>query len=205
MISAVIFDLDGVIVDSNKAIFETYKQTARIIGEKEPESEQIRALLGQPSSINLKHLFGNNSEARVTYNEVVKRTHADLPFLPYVRAELRKIKIPKAIVTSKRKDNAEAVLRDLKELFETIITPEQTKQQKPHPEPLLLACTQLDITPENVAYVGDTIRDCETALNAGTKFIGFVHDGATSEEFKKAGANIQIRSFKELGQIILGM
>ncbi|MEE8115314.1 MAG: HAD hydrolase-like protein [Nitrososphaerales archaeon] len=58
IIAAIVFDLDGVIVDSNQAIFATYQQTARIIGERVPSNEEVRRLLGQPSSINLKVLFG---------------------------------------------------------------------------------------------------------------------------------------------------
>ena len=39
IVAAIVFDLDGVIVDSNQAIFATYQQTARIIGVRVPSNE----------------------------------------------------------------------------------------------------------------------------------------------------------------------
>ncbi len=202
IIAAMVFDLDGVIVDSNQAIFATYQQTARIIGERVPSNEDVRKLLGQPSSINLKLLFGDNPQARPTYDQVNPKTHANLPFLPHIRDVLKQMEVSKAIVTSKRLDHALEVLRDLRQFFSVIITPEQTTKQKPNPEPLLLACQKLNVDVQNVVYVGDTIRDYETARNAGARFIGFVHDGATSEEFRKAGAQNTVTELNALPDLL---
>ena len=201
-IAAVIFDLDGVIVDSNQAIFDTYRQTAELIGERVPSREEIRKLLGQPSSINLNLLFGDNPHARSTYDRVNPRTHANLPFLPEIEDVLSRLEISKAIVTSKRLDHALQVLRDLKRFFPVIITPEQTMKQKPNPEPLLLACRKLNVDVQHALYVGDTVRDYETARNAGAKFIGFVHDGATAEEFQIAGAKKTLSELRDLPELV---
>lgn len=202
IVAAVVFDLDGVIVDSNQAIFATYRQTARIIGERVPSNEEVRKLLGQPSSINLQLLFGDNPKARLAYDQVNPKTHANLPFLPHIRAVLKEIEVSKAIVTSKRLDHALEVLRDLREFFSVIITPEQTTRQKPNPEPLLLACRELKVDVQDIVYVGDTVRDYETARNAGAPFIGFVHDGATYEEFHRAGALNTVTELDELPDLV---
>ncbi len=202
IVAAIVFDLDGVIVDSNQAIFATYQQTARIIGERVPSNEEVRRLLGQPSSINLKVLFGENPKARQIYDQVNPKTHANLPFLPHIRDVLKQMKVSKAIVTSKRLDHALEVLRDLREFFSVIITPEQTIRQKPDPEPLLLACRELKVDVQEIVYVGDTVRDYETARNAGARFIGFVHDGATSEEFREAGAQNTVAELNDLPDLL---
>ncbi len=201
-IEAVIFDLDGVIVDSNHAIFETYQQTARELGETIPTDEDIRKLLGQPSAINLKLLFGNNPLARPTYDKVNPITHANLTFLPHIRDVLNGLELSKGIVTSKRLDHALDVLQDLRQFFSVIITPEQTTRQKPNPEPLLLACEKLGVSVRKSVYVGDTVRDYQTAQNAGAAFIGFVHDGATSEEFHNAGATNTVTELSDLPEIV---
>ena len=74
MLKAVLFDLDGTIIDSNNAIFETYTQVAKRLGVEPPDIEVLRGLLGQPSNLNLPILFGDNKDARPIYNEVVIKT-----------------------------------------------------------------------------------------------------------------------------------
>ena len=71
MLKAVLFDLDGTIIDSNNAIFQTYMQVAIRLGVEPPDIEVLRGLLGQPSHLNLPLLFGDNKDARPIYNEVV--------------------------------------------------------------------------------------------------------------------------------------
>ena len=57
MLKAVLFDLDGTIIDSNNAIFQTYMQVAIKLGVEPPDIEVLRGLLGQPSHLNLPLLF----------------------------------------------------------------------------------------------------------------------------------------------------
>ena len=202
MIKAALFDLDGTLIDSNQAIFQTYIEVSKRLGEKEPSIDILRSLLGQPSHINLEYLFGQNEQARPIYNEVVKKTHENLNFLPFVKETLKEISIPKGIVTSKRSENALEVLKELKDFFTVIITPEQTIKQKPNPEPIYLACEKLSIKPEESVYIGDTVRDYQTALNSGTKFIALIDKGSTAEQFSEAGAKNQVISFKHIPNMI---
>ena len=153
MLKAVLFDLDGTIIDSNNAIFETYTQVAKRLGVETPDIEVLRGLLGQPSNLNLPILFGENKDARPIYNEVVIKTHENLPTLPHVKETLEKIDLPMGIVTSKRKANAIEVLGELYEKFDVLVTPEQTVKQKPDPEPMHLACKKLSVKPEECVYI----------------------------------------------------
>ena len=191
MLKAVLFDLDGTIIDSNNAIFETYTQVAKRLGVAPPDIEVLRGLLGQPSNLNLPILFGDNKDARPIYNEVVIKTHENLPTLPHVKETLEKIELPMGIVTSKRKANAIEVLGELYEKFDVLITPEQTVKQKPDPEPIHLACKKLSVKPEECVYIGDTVRDYKTAMNSGTEFIALIDKGSTAEQFNELGAKNQ--------------
>ena len=140
--------------------------------------------------------------ARTIYNEVVKKTHENLPTLPYVIETLDKIDMPMGIVTSKRKENALEILGELIEFFTILITPEQTIKQKPNPEPIYLACKKLSIKPEESVYIGDTIRDYQTALNSGTEFIALIDKGSTSKQFDEIGAKNQVISFNLIPDMI---
>jgi pyrophosphatase PpaX len=202
MIRAVIFDVDGVILDSTQAIFTNFQETARRLGVRVPADNEIRQLLGQPSSINLRIIFGDNPEARKIYDEVNKVTHSNLQLVPNAETALKQVKLKKAIVTSKRLPSLNDQLRDYLNYFDAVITPEDTVKQKPDPEPLLLACKRLGFPPRDVIYIGDALRDLETSRNAGIAFIAFVYTGATRDEFKKAGAKTIIDSLLDLNEII---
>ena len=202
MLKAVLFDLDGTIIDSNNAIFETYTQVAKRLGVEPPDIEVLRGLLGQPSNLNLPILFGENKDARPIYNEVVIKTHENLPTLPHVKETLEKIDLPMGIVTSKRKANAIEVLGELYEKFDVLVTPEQTVKQKPDPEPMHLACKKLSVKPEECVYIGDTVRDYKTARNSGTEFIALIDKGSTAEQFNEIGAKNQVTSFDMIPDMI---
>ena len=202
MLKAVLFDLDGTIIDSNNAIFETYTQVAKRLGVEPPDIEVLRGLLGQPSNLNLPILFGENKDARPIYNEVVIKTHENLPTLPHVKETLEKIDLPMGIVTSKRKANAIEVLGELYEKFDVLVTPEQTVKQKPDPEPMHLACKKLSVKPEECVYIGDTVRDYKTARNSGTEFIALIDKGSTAEQFNEIGAKNQVTAFDMIPDMI---
>jgi len=202
MLKAVLFDLDGTIIDSNNAIFETYTQVAKRLGVEPPDIEVLRGLLGQPSNLNLPILFGENKDARPIYNEVVIKTHENLPTLPRVKETLEKIDLPMGIVTSKRKANAIEVLGELYEKFDVLVTPEQTVKQKPDPEPMHLACKKLSVKPEECVYIGDTVRDYKTARNSGTEFIALIDKGSTAEQFNEIGAKNQVTAFDMIPDMI---
>ena len=202
MLKAVLFDLDGTIIDSNNAIFETYTQVAKRLGVEPPDIEVLRGLLGQPSNLNLPILFGDNKDARPIYNEVVIKTHENLPTLPHVKETLEKIDLPMGIVTSKRKANAIEVLGELYEKFDVLVTPEQTVKQKPDPEPMHLACKKLSVKPEECVYIGDTVRDYKTARNSGTEFIALIDKGSTAEQFNEIGAKNQVTAFDMIPDMI---
>lgn len=204
MIRAIIFDVDGVILDSTQAIITNFQETAKRLGVRIPAEKEIKKLLGQPSSINLKILFGDNSEARKIYDQVNRITHSNLNLVPNAETVLKQIKLKKAIVTSKRLASLKDQLKRHLNYFDAIVTPENTVKQKPDPEPLLLACKRLGVPPEEVIYIGDALRDLEASRNAGIQFIAFVYTGATEEEFRNAGAEAIISSLLELDKIIKG-
>ncbi len=112
MIRAVVFDVDGVILDSTQAILTNFQETAKRLGVRVPADNEIRKLLGQPSSINLRILFGDNPETRKIYDEVNKVTHSSLKLVANAEIALRQVKLKKAIVTSKRLASLKDQLRN---------------------------------------------------------------------------------------------
>lgn len=72
--------------------------------------------------------------------------------------------------------NCEAAARtaldvhDLSDAVDVVVGRDTVSNHKPHPEPLLATIEGLDLTPEGVVFVGDSVRDADTAARAGAAF-----------------------------------
>ena len=89
-------------------------------------------------------------------------------------------------------------LSHLKNYFKVEVLYEETKNHKPHPEPLLLAAQKLGIPPSECVYIGDSESDMIAAKDAGMRRIAY-----STQIFPDAEA--QISSFEELSEIIANL
>lgn len=202
MIKAVIFDVDGVLIDNTSLIVEIFQEDARRGGVRVPDKKEVINFLGLPWMDIVEKLLGKDEKYKKIHCEVWHEYENRMNFMPDAEEVLSKLKQDKAIVTSKPKDNAEKQLKDILSHFKFIVAMEDTKKHKPDPEPLLKACKQLNIRPKEVVYIGDCLRDFEMARNSGVDFVGMLSGAASEEEFKKAGAKRLIASLSELPNII---
>ncbi len=71
-----------------------------------------------------------------------------------------------------------------------VVSGDTTAHSKPHPEPLLFACQQINVRPEQCIYIGDALRDIEAGGNAGMKTLaarfGYIND---NDDITKWGAD----------------
>jgi len=198
MMRAVIFDVDGVLLDDTKVYIKAYRETGRKLGLKVPPVSEIRKAFGLTWTDMLTKFYGEaNEELKNAYSETVRSLEKEIKIMDSLEYVLKKIKIKKAIASSKSRPILEKHLRSLTKFFEVIITREDTEKHKPNPEPLLLVCKRLGIKPEEAVYIGDAVIDYETAKNAGTSFIGFVSGSASKEDFESLNVKF-ITSLKEL-------
>ncbi len=200
MIRAILFDRDGVLVDSNEVIISAYRITGKKLGLKVPSKDFFRKNLGRTYPEILEKAYGKDKKIVKTYKETWKgkKLIRKIKKMPGLNKLMRKIKLPKALVTAGTLRLTNLLLKNSLKYFQAVITMEDTKKNKPNPEPLLMACKKLNVKPEEAVYVGDTITDYRTAMNAGTKFIGFLSNGAARREFKKAGVKVMIKSLDNL-------
>jgi HAD superfamily hydrolase (TIGR01549 family) len=200
MIKAVIFDLDGVLLNNTQLIIEIFQEAAQRAGSKVPDGKEVIATLGLIGRDMVEILLGKKHVETLT--QVWMQREKETKLMPGIREVLDGLKIKKAIATSSPRWFMENRLKDLISYFDVIITSELTEKHKPDPEPLLLACKKLQIEPEEAVYVGDRIIDFETAKNAGMDFIGILSGGTSKEEFKKVGVKKIINSLSELSNIV---
>lgn len=202
MIKAVIFDLDGVLLDNTSVIIKVFQEGARRSGVEVPDKKSIISTFGLPWQDMVEKLLGKDEKYKKIHRGVWAEYEDKMEFMSGMEEVLNRLKLAKAIVTSKPKDTAERQLKDVLHYFKFIIAKEDTKRHKPHPEPLLKALNKLDIKPHEAIYVGDYIRDFEMAKNAGTDFIGILSGAVSRKEFQKVGVKKLITSLNELIEII---
>lgn len=180
MIQTVLFDLDGTIVDTNELIVQSFLHSLE--GETpEPVSrELIIPNMGRPLVEQMEFFSGRKEvEALITkyrtfnlskHDELVK----EFPNVRTVMAKLHENGIKIGIVTSKIRQTTLMGLKlcGLDKYVSTIVTVEDVKEAKPHPEGILAALATLGGSPEQALMVGDSHYDIEAAKNAGVLAVG---------------------------------
>ncbi|MFH1702461.1 MAG: HAD family phosphatase [Nitrospirota bacterium] len=198
MKEAIIFDVDGVLLDSFDVQIKCYKEIARRLGVKEPGRDVIEESFGFRLEKKSKLLFGSEDEKIIDiYKEIRSKMENDIKVMDGLEEFLNNLKAKKAIVTSRTKESLERSFGNFLKFFSVIVTEEYTEKLKPNPDPLLLACERLDVIPGKAVYVGDTIIDYRAAKNAGMGFIGFTSGCTPKERFEEVGAK-SVSSLKEL-------
>ena len=178
---AVIFDLDGTLIDSIELIVRSYEHAVLEHGLPSPGRSEWLRWLGTP----LKHQFSllvgecEDQEARVealirTYrawnlahhDELVKPYRGVTEAVARLAADGRTL----GIVTSKMRASAQRGMLHVglePQWFQAVVGLEDTARHKPDPAPLLLALDQLGVAPEQAIYVGDSPHDAACAQAAG--------------------------------------
>jgi len=209
-ISTIIFDVDGVLIDSNKVIVEYYIKTAKVLGLRVPSTQEVFKLLGKSLPDIVKILWPkNNSDVIVsTYRKFFE---TEVPKIPAtVNAvetvkKLREMGYKLGVVSSKfrffiDKHLIEAGF-DLR-LFDAIVSCEDTEKHKPNPDPILYACKILNVKPEEILYVGDAQFDYESAKKAKVNYVAVLSGGLSEIEQKKLGVKNIISSVVKLPKFL---
>lgn len=193
---AVLFDLDGTLIDSTELIVESYRHTLRELAGFEPSRAEIIAGFGTPLIENLRRLSPDPAlvaEMMEVYSEYNARRHDELvtPFPDAVQTvrELSAAGYRLAIVTGKRRRYALMGLSycGLEPYFEVVITPESTDRGKPHPEPVEAALRGLGAEANRSFLVGDSPHDIASARAAGVKAAAAAWGPFDADELRLAG------------------
>jgi pyrophosphatase PpaX len=172
--AAILFDLDGTLLDSIELIVAAFQHTTgRHLG-RPIERGVVVPTIGRPLAAVLEELAPGRGETLfVSYEEYLHLHHDRLarlyPDSAAVLIELRARGYPLGIVTSKRRRVAQLAfdLTGLDRLVDLILCVEDTPRGKPAPDPLLAAAARLDLPPGDCLYVGDSRHDLESAAAAG--------------------------------------
>lgn len=207
---AVVFDLDGTLVDTVGLIVASYQHAFRTVLGAEEDEARIRAWIGQPlirafrevSPERADELFETYIEWNSANTERLIRRYAGIGAM---LAALDEAGVAVAAATSKLRGPAEMAVRltGLAEHLDVIVTLEDTEQHKPDPQPLLLAAQRLGARAEDTVYVGDAVVDVQAARNAGMSAIGVTWGAGTRAAVAAARPDVLADTVDDLVSALL--
>jgi pyrophosphatase PpaX len=211
MIKAVLFDLDGTLINTNNLILQSFKYAFRKGLDLEVEDSEIIKLFGEPLTQALKKYGEENLEGLIGFfREFNEKKHDELAVeykgVEEALRELRAGGVKIAVVTSKRRPMALRSMQLIKivDYMDVIITPEDTEKHKPDGAPALKACELLKIRPEEAIMVGDSIYDILCGKNAGCSTAVVSYSEFSREELLRYTPDYIIDSLTALPKILKG-
>jgi len=176
MITAVLFDLDGTLVDTVPDLGAALNHVLQTEGQATLNLETIRPYAASGSAKLIALGFGENHPEQdqlqaklLNHYEAHVADHSELfAGMSEVLETLDARHIPYGIVTNKPARFTEPLCHrlDIDQRLTLVVSGDSTPYSKPHPEPLKHACMILDMAPENVLYIGDTSVDIEACQQA---------------------------------------
>lgn len=207
-VKAVIFDLDGTLVNTAFLHKEAWEIALSKLGMK--ASVDVTLLLGRRSADIARILAGEKWEELLrvkneVFLDIVKRKAEALPCAVELVNKLRREGKKVAVVTSSNRLSATNVLKKAGIEQDCLITGDDVSKGKPDPEPILKALDCLHVLPSEAIAVGDTSVDLLAYRAAGVRAIYLVRSGVpVSEEVKKEAGAIDVENLCELERILEG-
>lgn len=173
-VHAVLFDLDGTLIDTNELIIQTFQT---VLDERFPgkySRETILPFLGPPLYETFQQVDPTQVDDLIdAYRKWNMENHdAMVQAFPGVVETLENLHargIKLAIVSTKRNEMIERALNlmNVRQYFTAVIGLDDVKNAKPDPEPVQLALSKLEVKPEHALMVGDNFHDIVAARAAG--------------------------------------
>jgi len=208
---AVLFDLDGTLVDTADE-FVVVVQALRAEHDLGPmDADLVRSMVSSGArtlvklalEIDESHAEFEAKRLRLLelYAKVLGTVAQPYPGIRDLLAELARRNIPWGLCTNKPRAYTEPLMEKLN--FDPapgcVVCPDDVTDTKPHPEPLYLACKQINCAPHRCIYVGDHLRDIEAGRGAGMYTIaatyGYIEAGDDPANW---GANDSVELSTEL-------
>jgi HAD superfamily hydrolase (TIGR01509 family) len=207
-IEAVVFDLDGVLIQSEEVWDDVRERFTRERGGRYDDGIQ-RAMMGMSSTEWSRYLHetaGVPDEPAAINDEVVRRMlaayHERLPLIDGAHDAVRRLAgaFTLAVASSSNRPLIDAVLREagLEELFAATVSSEEVARGKPAPDVYLEAARRLRVDPARCAAIEDSHGGIRSAKAAGMRVLAIPNPTYPPDEEALAQADVVLRSLAEL-------
>jgi N-acetyl-D-muramate 6-phosphate phosphatase len=211
LISTILFDLDGTLVDTAPDLGHALNIQLKRHGKKPLSDATIRpfashgskGLLGLGFGITPKDadFLAKREEYLDIYDEVFTRSPVLLDGVAELLQVIENKDLKWGVVTNKPRRFTNRLIEsmNLHKRAACVVSGDDAPQPKPSPATLLLACSQVGVKPENCVYVGDAERDIQAGKAAGMKTVaalfGYIDVGDKPHDW---GADALIKTPAEL-------
>ncbi len=182
-VKAVLFDLDGVLIDSIDAWHHTYNGIIAHFNKHPVSKKGFRKIFGNTIEKNVKMIVDISAkEANRLAITYFKENIGRIRIFPQTKNVLEKLSnmgIKIALITNTPKKILMPVLKryKIKKYFDAVVTIDGVKKGKPAPDMALKACKMLKVSPKNAILVGDTKNDMLAGKRAGCMTVGYKVNG----------------------------
>jgi len=214
MLDAVIFDVDGTLVDTNEVHVRTWR-AALVTKNFDVPADRLRPEIGKGGDNLLPSVLGENAAgehkealdeayakefARIAESETFKVFDGARELMLALKE--RGIKI--AVATSGKKEFLQKIEDSagfkISELCDVLVTADDANNSKPAPDLVLAAVSKLGLSPAQCAMIGDTVHDAQSCRHAGVVCLGVLSGGNSLEDLKSAGARAVYESVGDILQ-----
>lgn len=185
MIKVIVYDCDGVLVDSGNVILSYYNWMMSRCGLPEIDwaEDQLRMqAMSLADKDILEVLSGGDGEIFQQMLNISKNEQSNIGFedmsleaniiecLDFIKSN----SIPMAVVTNRGKSLPSLLSHfKIEDYFQMLVTAHDVTHPKPSPEGLMKICGAFEITPSEILYIGDSFTDYDAAKACGANFIAY--------------------------------
>jgi len=213
MIKAIIFDMDGVLVDSEPFHVEIEKQQF-LLNRLPISDEEHRRYMGVASDVMWKEIAKRHS-LNVSVEEITEQNRIEsirffsglkeipvMPELPELLERLKQKNYPMAVASSSFPEIIELILKrtGLRKYFQVVVSSQEAGKSKPEPDVFLLAAEKLGIDPHDCLVIEDSGNGIKAAKAAGMRCVAYQSPAVNPPSQKQADA--VIKSYSELDRLI---
>ena len=208
----VIYDLDGVLIDCNKAILESFRRTfAEIVAPFDPD--EILSRIGVSLYQIFREILPPEYHDRVEELRQIYIRHFQsldpgyIKLLPDVRETLSELKgqgYLQSLATNKTFSEAERILGDLgvAGYFDLMAGFMTVDKPKPEPDMILYTLDKLGVDPSEAVLVDDTNVGLTAGIRAGIRTVGITTGNNTLEQIQSVNPTTVIHSLRDLPKIL---
>jgi len=205
---AILFDVDGTLLDTREFIFQAFEHAFQSHGLTHLSRQDVHTVTGRPLEECYETLAPDENAQQLCqihrrFQEENMSLIKPFPNTKDTIVTLQEAGLRLGIISTRKQTTIESLERSgVLNHFDVIVTGDDVQQFKPHPEGVLKALRKLSATPKQAAMVGDTAADIEAGKNAGTATVAAAYGFAPAKELAQTNPDFIIEDIAELISVL---